>query len=715
LGYCERLPFLTQLTARPDHVISEEPLGLDLNIQVRQPERSILAAPELRSAAITLPAGVSINPGVGDGARSCQATGPEGINIPTGLNASGQPLAPDEAGTGEEIPPSALGPEEPELVAGHCPEASVVGTTEAISPLLVHPLKGRVYLADPGCGGLAQKACTDEDAADGNLYRVYIELGGRGEERQQSEGVIVKLEGEVQANPANGQLTVKLEESPQLPLSELDIKLFGGTGALLSNPATCGAARTTSDLEPWSAPYTSDTDPTSYYNVTGCSNPSTFKPSIIAGTVNPSAGAFTPLTITATRGRREQYLSQLQLHTPPGLSALLASVPLCEEALASSGRCPQASRIGSSTVAAGSGYQPLYLKGNVYLTAGYEGSPFGLAIVTNAVAGPLNLGVMVIRARIDTDPETAALTITTNPLPQIVLGVPLRIQSVNLTIDRPDFIVNPTNCAEQQITATILGSAGAVSDVSNPFGIADCVGLFFKPRLTAQANGGMSFTQGTGLTVKLSIPKAPQTTSANMARVTIALPRELSSRLDALQHACLRATFYTNPAACPSASIIGQATTQTPILPGQLTGPVYLVTRGPQAVPSPIVILQGSGVRLDLRGSTAIGKNGVATVTFGSIPDLPIEALQLYLTSGQNSLLTANTDLCALTNVITVKRHLTQRVRGHIVHRTVSARERTPPSLPLRAEFAAHNGAVTRQNTTIAVTGCMPSRSRHSA
>ena len=182
-----------------------------------------------------------------------------------------------------------------------------------------------------------------------------------------------------------------------------------------------------------------------------------------------------------------------------------------------------------------------------------------------------------------------------------------------------------------------------------------------------------------------------------------------------MQHACLRATFYTNPAACPSASIIGQATTQTPILPGQLTGPVYLVTRGPQAVPSPIVILQGSGVRLDLRGSTAIGKNGVATVTFGSIPDLPIEALQLYLTSGQNSLLTANTNLCALTKVITVKRHFTQRVRGHIVHRTVSAHERTPPSLPLRAEFAAHNGAVTRQNTKIAVTGCMPSRSRHSA
>ena len=189
--------------------------------------------------------------------------------------------------------------------------------------------------------------------------------------------MIVKLEGEVQANPANGQLTVRLTESPQLPLSELDIKLFGGSGALLSNPATCGAARTTSDLEPWSAPYTPDTSPTSYYNVEGCPDPATFKPSMVAGTINAAAAALTPLTITVARGAHEQYLSQLQLRTPPGLSAMLASVPQCEEAMANSGHCPQASRIGSSIVAVGSGWQPLHLKGNVYLSTGYGARRLG--------------------------------------------------------------------------------------------------------------------------------------------------------------------------------------------------------------------------------------------------------------------------------------------------------------------------------------------------
>ena len=45
MGYCERLPFLTRLTARPDRVLAEEPVGLDLNIQVQQPEGSTSSLP----------------------------------------------------------------------------------------------------------------------------------------------------------------------------------------------------------------------------------------------------------------------------------------------------------------------------------------------------------------------------------------------------------------------------------------------------------------------------------------------------------------------------------------------------------------------------------------------------------------------------------------------------------------------------------------------
>jgi hypothetical protein len=708
LGDCERLPFWTELTAGPDRTLAEEPLGLDLNIKVRQTEgAAIVAAPQLREATITLPQGMSINPGIGDGAKSCGQSGPEGINIPTGLNSSGEPLAPGEVGPGEEIPPDELGPGEPELVPGHCPEASVLGTAEALTPLLAHPIKGRVYLATPGCGGQGQAACTDQDAADGNLYRIYVELGGRGE--QHPEGVIIKLEGHVQANPATGQLTVKLTENPQLPISELDIDLFGGTGALLTNPQTCGAATTTSDLQPWSAPYTPDASPSSYYDVTGCAN-SPLNPEFLAGSINAAAGASTRFTLTVSRSTGEPFLSAIQAQTPPGLSAMLSSVPLCEEALASTGKCPEASRVGSSEVAVGDGSAPLYMPGNIYLTAGYEGAPFGLSILTDAQAGPLNLGRLVIRARVDIDPVTAALRITTDPLPQVVLGVPLRIQRISLDIDRPHFILNPTNCEAQQITARIAGTQGASADVSNRFELGDCASLAFKPKLSASTGARSNLTTGASLALRLTFPRSEQGTEANLARIRIALPKHLPSRLTTLQSSCPQATFNKNPAACPSASIVGAAIAQTPILPGQLSGPVYFVTHGHDAFPSPVVILQGDGVTLSLSGSTVIEKTGTVSVTFDTIPDVPMERLELDLPQGAHSLVIANTNLCALSKTAMVKRSITKRVRGRTVRHTVRMRERLPASLPMPTEFAAHNGAVIHQTTQIEVVGCSASK-----
>jgi hypothetical protein len=296
--------------------------------------------------------------------------------------------------------------------------------------------------------------------------------GGTGGGTEADGGILLKLQATIQANPATGQLTLRLTELPQLPLSELNIHLFGGSGALLANPATCGAATTSTDLEPRSAPYTPNAEPSSFYGVTGCTTPA-LHPEFLAGSINAAAGAFTPFTLTVSRNDGEPYLTALALHAPPGLSAMLSSVPLCPQALASTGNCPAASRVGGSQVAVGAGSQPLYLSGSIYLTTGYDGAPYGLSIVTDAIAGPLNLGALVIRARIEIDPQTAALTITSDPLPQIVLGVPLRIQRVTLNIDRPHFMLNPTSCDEQQISATIAAAQGPEAEVSNPFGLGD--------------------------------------------------------------------------------------------------------------------------------------------------------------------------------------------------------------------------------------------------
>jgi hypothetical protein len=707
---CEVLPFDPEIEVRPDTLLADEPVGMSVSIGARQTENTgAVATPQLRDATVTLPQGVSISPGVADGLQACRPTGSQGIDMPTGLDARGNPLEPDEVGEGEDIGPD----EQPRLAPGHCPEASSVGTAEALTPLLASPIKGRVYLATPGCGGAGQALCTERDALDGNLYRLYMELGGRGD--PQNDGVILKVEAEIQANAATGQLTVKLIESPQLPLSLLKIDLNGGPRALLDNPPTCGAARTTSDLEPWSAPGmtpapesllvpgTADAGPSSYYDVTGCTGTPELHPGMLAGTLTPQAGALSAFTFTLTRGDREPYLSQIQIHTPPGLSALLSSVPLCEEALANTGRCPEASRIGSTLVASGAGSHPFEMPGRLYLTAGYEGAPFGLSIVTDAVAGPLNLGRIVLRTRIEIDPQTAALTITSDPLPQIVLGVPLRLQRVTLNIDRPGFMFNPTNCNPRRVAATIVGTQGAIADVSNPFGLTGCKNLVFKPILKASTGAHTSYANGAGLDLKLTFPHAAPGTAANLAQIKITLPRHLPSRLTTLQNACPDTTFDANPSACPGTSIVGIARAQTPILPAELIGPVYFVSHGHDVFPSPALVLQGDGVQFRVTGATIIDNRGIASVGFDTLPDVPIRRLELYLPQGPHSVLGANSNLCAPVKAAVAKR---ARAARHSRRQMAKVRKRLPSTLSMATELVAQNGTAIRQNTKIEVTGC---------
>jgi hypothetical protein len=702
MAYCDRLPFHPEIAVRPESSITDGVVGVSVNVKVPQIEGStaIVATPPLRSATITLPQGLSINPSVGEGLQACAASGPGGIDIPTGLNASGEALRPGEAGPGEEVPPEGLGPEEPVLAPGHCPEASTVGTAEAITPFLPYPIEGRVYLAAPGCGGPDQSPCSEQDAVDGNLYRLYVELGGRGSQR--SEGVLIKLAATVQANAATGQLTVRLSEAPQLPISQLSLRMFGGERSLLANPSKCGPATTTVDLEPWSAPYAPNAASYSYYEVTGCAGHA-LPPKLVAGSVNTLAGSFSPFVFTVTRSEREPYLSQLQLHGPAGLSAMLSSVPVCDTALATAGGCPDSSRIGSSTVAAGAG-SPLRMAGTVYLTGPYQGAPFGLSIVTHAVAGPLDLGTVVIRARIDIDPRTGGLIITSDRLPQIVLGVPLRVRQIMLNIDRPGFIVNPTNCNAEQITATIAGVEGAIASPTNPFAVGGCRGLAFKPTLKASTTGHTGYASGASLDLKLALPKGGVGEGANLRRMKVALPPQLPSRLTTLQGACRGGTFDANPAACPATSIVGIARVRTPVLSTQLTGPVYLVSRGPNAFPSPVVVLQGEGITLDLSGSTTVHGSG-SSVTFNAIPDIPVQSMEIYLPQGPHSLLSANTKLCALGKLVTVTHTVTRRVGGRTVTRKVRVRERVA-SLPMPTSLVAQNGLVVHKAAKIDVRGC---------
>jgi hypothetical protein len=656
---CNRLNFEPSIKVAPDGQEAATPTGLTVDVHVAQ-EASLnpsgLTESNVKDTTVTLPAGVALNPAGADGLQAC------------GL-LTGKEKAQEEMEEKGEIEGVNLETAQP----ANCPEAAKVGTLEIKTPLLPNPLVGAAYLA------------TQNANPFGSLLALYIVAKDR------ESGVLVKLAGEVKPDPVTGQLTSTFKETPQLPFEDLKLHFFGGSRAPLGTPALCGGYTTTASIAPWSGnppvQASSEFQITSGPNGSPCASPLPFSPSLTTGSLNLQAGAFTPFTTTMSRVDGEQALQGIQLHFPPGLSGLLSGVALCGEAQANEGTCGPGSLIGETTVSVGLGGNPFSVKGGrVYITGPYQGAPFGLSIVNPAKAGPFDLekstacDCVVVRAKIEVDPHTAALTITTDntgpyKIPTILQGIPLQIQHVNVVITRPGFTFNPTNCNPMAVTGSLLSTEGASSALSIPFQVTNCATLKFAPKFQVSTSGKTSRAKGASLSVKLTYPKAPFGSQANIARVKVDLPKQLPSRLTTLQKACTAAQFESNPAGCPTASLIGHATAVTPLIPVPLVGPAYFVSHGGEAFPSLIVVLQGYGVTLDLVGSTFISKAGITSSTFKTVPDAPVGSFELTLPEGKYSALAANGNLCK-------------------------------SKLAMPTAFTAQNGLVIHASTKISVTGC---------
>jgi hypothetical protein len=666
---CELLEFSPTLAVAPTETTqADTPSGYEVDLKVAQSAglSSELASPELRNAQISLPEGVSLSPGGAEGLLGCEDSGPEGINIAQGWSPRGsEPLDPADPDA-TEVGPDGL----PRIAGGHCPGASQLGTVEIATPLLPAPLQGHIYLAQPRCGGAGQAACTPASAADGELFGLYLEAAG--------SGVILKLRGTALVDPVTGAISVRFDEDPQLPFSELRLRLKGGPQAALANPLSCGEARTTSVLEPWSAPQSgAPATPLSSFGVSGCGADTPFDPSFSAGSASSAAGAFSPFTLTLARSDGQQYLSQLSASTPPGLLAALSTVQPCLEPQASQGDCGAGSEVGHSEVAAGAGTAPHWASGQAFLTGPYDGAPFGLSIVTPVQVGPFDLGSVVVRVAVRVDPQTAALTFTSDALPQILDGVPLRIQTLSVTIDRPGFTFNPTRCAPMAIKASLQGAGGAVEPVPFPFQATGCAGLPFAPALTASVAGHATKADGASLRVRID---SPASGAANVQKLQLTLPKALPSRLTTIQRACAFAVFSSNPGACPPASDIGSVSVHTPILRAALSGPAYLVSRGGDAFPQLELVLQGEGLLLNLSGTLQIRK-GTTRLVFESLPDAPFTSLEALFPSGPNS---------ALTSDVPARAHFSLCGTG----------------LSMPAKLTGQNGAEVQHSAKIAVTGC---------
>jgi hypothetical protein len=405
-------------------------------------------------------------------------------------------------------------------------------------------------------------------------------------------------------------------------------------------------------------------------------------------------------------------------------------VELCPEPQADEGLCGPNSLIGETTVSVGVGNDPFSVKGGkVYLTGPYRGAPFGLSIVNPAKAGPFDVerdtskpnnpacDCIVVRAKIEVDPITAELTVTSDnegpyKIPTILDGIPLQIKHVNVTVNRPGFTFNPTNCSPMSIGGTLNSVEGATDTLSVPFQATNCARLSFKPQFRVSTSGKTSRKNGASLHVKLAYPKLPFGSQANIAKVKVDLPKRLPSRLTTLQKACVDKVFEANPGACPAASRVGAATATTPLLPVPLNGPAYFVSHGGAKFPELIIVLQGYGVTVDLHSETFINKAGITSSTFRTIPDVPVGTFELTLPQGPFSALAANGNLCKATKTVLVKRRVTVTVKGHKKTVTRKVRKMLPASLVMPTVFTAQNGAVIHQNTPIGVTGCAKKKTR---
>jgi hypothetical protein len=673
---CELLSLESSFTMLPDTYEAGAPAGYTFGLSVPQHnEPDGLATPSVKNVKLTLPAGVVVNPSAAWGLKAC---------------SDAQFFGPNK------------GKQEPATLA-ECPREAQVGTVRIKSPSLEEALEGQVYLAEPECN-----PCTPEDAQNGKMIRLFLQVVSEGE-----GGIVIKLAGRGSIDQNTGQITATFENTTQQPFTSAKVDLGGGPRAVLANPRICGSVTSNLDLTPWSTPFTADS--TRFYSFEvnqGCFGPQ-FHPSFTAGVTNLQAGEYGPFTLSFGRSDQDEFLGGLELKTPPGLLGSLAHIPLCPEPQASQGTCGSQSLIGHTQVLTGPGANPfLVTGGQVFLTEGYKGAPFGLSIVVPAVAGPYTLsgttghGTVVVRAQIFVDPQTAALTVKSDPLPTMLDGIPLQLKVVNVTIDRPEFIFAPTNCSKLQITGTLSSSEGLSAPVASPFQVTNCASLAFKPKFTVSTSGKTSKANGASLSVKLAFPNAPQGAEANIHSVSVDLPKQLPSRLTTLQKACTAAQFESNPAGCPAASIVGHARATTPLLPVPVEGPAYFVSHGGEAFPSLILVLQGYGVTVDLVGTTFISKAGITSSTFKTVPDVPVGSFELTLPQGPFSALTANGSLCQPTSTTTVRKRVTKRVHGHVIHVERTVKQTIPQPLSMPTGFVAQNGAQFSQTTKIAVTGC---------
>jgi hypothetical protein len=636
---CGRLSFVPQFSLSPTTSEADSSAGVDATLSLPQEglvSPNVLATPHLKRAVVTLPQGMTLNPAAAEGLGACSE---------------------QQMGLISESPIRFNGSNPT------CPESAKVGTVEIKTPVLPEPIDGSLYIAK------------QFDNPFHTLLAGYLAAQG--------QGVTLKLAGRFEVDQRTGQITAVFDENPQQPFEQLQLHFKGGDHGVLTTPLACGSYSITSALTPWSAlnPFAPAANEVSASNSSfaidsgpasgPCPNGS-LSASISAGTVNPTAGAYSPLVLRLTRPDGSPRLNGLGLKLPPGLTGKLAGIPYCpDSAIAAaaslsqpgqgalelgSPSCPPASRLGSVSAGVGSGVNPFLVStGSVYLAGPYNGAPLSLAIATPAVAGPFDLGDVVVRAALQVNPATAEITAVSDPIPTILDGIPLDLRDVRVNIDRPDFTLNPTSCRVRAFTGTATAENGATASLSNRFQATSCESLAFKPQLKLTYSGQTKRTGNPALKAVLTQPKG---TNANIAGTTVILQKGAFIDNAHISSPCTRVQF--NVGACPPSSILGRAKAWTPLLDQPLEGPVYFRSNGGEReLPDLVADLNGQ-IHVILVGFIdSVAKKGSESsrvrTRFQSVPDAPVSRFVIQLKGGKRGLIENSRNLCKSKDEATLK------------------------------------------------------------
>jgi hypothetical protein len=622
---CDQLPFEPSLKARPTTDVADSPTGLDVDLHIPQDQiddPDELTSAHLKDTTVTLPEGLVLNPAGANGLDGCS---PSEVGLTSDIGESPAIYTPGPA---------------------NCPDASKVGNVEVTTPVLDHPVKGAVFLADPF-----------ENPFD-SLLAIYIAID------DPESGVVVKIAGEAKLDPETGQISSTFTDNPQLPFSDFELDFKSGPHAPLVTPPTCGTHRTRSDLASWAQPG----DPVGYTDSwsisrgpgVGCARSEgsvPHLPSFEAGTVRPIAGIHSPFVLNLRRPDGSQRFGSLTVSPPPGLTATLASTPPCPEALLAAAErrdgkdeqrspsCPAVSRVGTVHAQAGAGPAPYNAPGTAYLAGPYKGAPLSLAIVTPAVAGPFDLGTVVIRTALHVNPTTAQITAVSDPIPSMLEGIPLNVRSASVRLDKPGFALNPTSCNEMLFGGQLTSTEGAVAQLIERFQLAECGRLGFKPRVNLRLFGGIKRAKYQGVRAVVR----PRPGDANISRTVVRFPRSAFVAQEHIRTICTRVQWAAD--ACPKGSIYGKAIAQSPLLSYPLEGNVYLRSSNNE-LPDAVADLRGPAWQ-PLRVEVAIRNDSVKGAlrnTVQVVPDAPVSYFRLQLFGGKKGLIVNSRNICVGSN-----------------------------------------------------------------